>query len=195
MKEVTMGQKVKDNVTGFTGTVTAKCEYRCGLRTALVEPAVAGDGKYLRRSVARDRAPGAGLRVTRRAGLAPAGLNESRDNMDKLDQAIIETALRKMFSDRRFSICDLDNVIALLETKPDPAAYKRLRVLHCMEYGEMPAEVLRALPDLVYRVLNGPSIDIESLLRRRSPADGVVVTISDERPKKAGLLSFLGGSK
>lgn len=109
--------------------------------------------------------------------------------MDDIDAAIIETALRKMLADNHFSICTLDNIIKMTGVKPDPEAYKRLHVLHCVHFNAMPPTVIEALPDLIRRVLNGPTLDIDSIFR--GPAlRGRVVDVAPEPVKRAGLLSL-----
>ena len=41
---IELGRKVKDKITGFTGTVTGLCQYISGCNQALVAPAVGKDG-------------------------------------------------------------------------------------------------------------------------------------------------------
>jgi hypothetical protein len=43
---IKLGQKVIDRITGFTGTVTGKCEYISGCSQVLVAPRVGDDGAF-----------------------------------------------------------------------------------------------------------------------------------------------------
>ena len=43
---IPLGSKVKDKITGFSGTVTGRCEYLSGCNQALVVPPVGKDGNY-----------------------------------------------------------------------------------------------------------------------------------------------------
>lgn len=47
MKTTEMGQKVKDKITGFTGVVTARCQYISGCNQSLVQPPVKDDGTFV----------------------------------------------------------------------------------------------------------------------------------------------------
>ena len=42
-----LGGKAKDKITGFSGTITAKCEYLTGCTQYLLQPGTDKDGKYV----------------------------------------------------------------------------------------------------------------------------------------------------
>lgn len=44
---IKLGQKVRDQITGFTGVVTGRCEYISGCHQVLVVPPVDKDGKHV----------------------------------------------------------------------------------------------------------------------------------------------------
>lgn len=46
VKKITLGVKVKEIVTGFTGVVTGHCEYLTGCDTYLVAPPLDKEGKH-----------------------------------------------------------------------------------------------------------------------------------------------------
>jgi len=43
---ITLGSKVKDKITGFTGIVTGRCEYITGCNQVLVAPQVTESGDF-----------------------------------------------------------------------------------------------------------------------------------------------------
>lgn len=42
-----LGEIVKDRITGFSGTITGKCEYLTGCTQYLLQPNIDKDGKYV----------------------------------------------------------------------------------------------------------------------------------------------------
>lgn len=42
-----LGEKARDKITGFSGTITGKCEYLTGCSTVLLQPEVDKDGKFV----------------------------------------------------------------------------------------------------------------------------------------------------
>jgi hypothetical protein len=69
---------------------------------------------------------------------------------EDLKAIAVMVALRKALQDsKHFSICTIDNAIAALGVVPDKEAYTTLRVLHCVDYMDMPRELRQSLPGLV----------------------------------------------
>lgn len=83
--------------------------------------------------------------------------------MDPLDTAIAETKLKRMLSRDHFNICDVDDLLKFTQTIPERRAYERLRMLHCVDYKDMPREVLTQIPSMLSEVFNGPMIDVGKL--------------------------------
>jgi len=79
--------------------------------------------------------------------------------MSQLQLMAAEAALQKMLSDKHFSICTMDRIIDMLGIKPDKEAYSILSTLHCIDYNAMRRELIEALPDLIHRVLQSPSLE------------------------------------
>jgi hypothetical protein len=44
---IELGQKVKDHITGFSGTVTGRTEYITGCKQILIQPPVKEDGTFV----------------------------------------------------------------------------------------------------------------------------------------------------
>ena len=68
-------------------------------------------------------------------------------------QLIALTALNAMLAQVHFSICCIDSVAKLLGVHPEGEAYNALRPLHCINYCDMPRELMEALPGLIKQCL------------------------------------------
>ena len=72
--------------------------------------------------------------------------------LDGLRNMVLAVGLKKLLTARFFSICDLDNLIAAAHIVPDGETMKMLRVLHCVEYADMPVplrkEVVRVVAEM-----------------------------------------------
>jgi len=95
--------------------------------------------------------------------------------MDSLQIFAAETALRKMLKDGHFSICTVDNILKMTNVVPNARAYQILRLLHCVNFSDMPPEVQREMPDLLRDVLGGAEIDLASALNPESKRELCVV--------------------
>lgn len=82
-----------------------------------------------------------------------------------------QTAIRKMLEGSHFSICTVDAVLEVTKGVPDATDYKTLRLLHCIHYRDMPAELRRELPELLGRVLSAPSLETNELFIAARPDD------------------------
>lgn len=65
--------------------------------------------------------------------------------MDKITNEIIQTALKKMFEDKRFSICTIDKCIKIANIIPDKYIYERFSALHCIEFQDMSEDLRKWL--------------------------------------------------
>lgn len=100
-------------------------------------------------------------------------------------------AIAKMFRDGYLSICTIDEVIKTFNVTPEKEAHQILRLLHCVNFRDMPAEVRKNIPDLLARCFQGMEIDriaIEQLLPR-PPRERDITP----EARRGGFLSFLGG--
>lgn len=91
-------------------------------------------------------------------------------NNTEINQLIVATALRKMFTGGYFDICTLDKCIELMGFVKGNGgkSYDRLRTLHCISFKDMPAEIAERLPCWIGDCMNGTSID--ELLNASRPA-------------------------
>lgn len=74
--------------------------------------------------------------------------------MSTFDQVIIEKALDKLFTEKYFDICKLDELGKLLGVSPQHHPhYRKLRILHCEHYADMPPVILAELQQKVMECL------------------------------------------
>lgn len=83
--------------------------------------------------------------------------------MSDLKLLAAQAALTKMLSESHFSICTIDSIVKMNDLKPDREAMAILKTLHCVDYNQMPHELLGALPDLIARVLQSPNFDASKI--------------------------------
>lgn len=73
-------------------------------------------------------------------------------------RAIVAQAVEHLFRESHFSICKLDEILRLVGAPENTPAYRLLRALHCVRYGEMRPDVLATLPQLVNEAMR-PQVD------------------------------------
>ena len=78
--------------------------------------------------------------------------------MNQVTIAIINESLKNLSNKKHFSICDIDKILEITRTIPDGESYRLLSAIHCVNYRDMSQEVLKALPELIAKVLSGPSV-------------------------------------
>ena len=75
-------------------------------------------------------------------------------------ETAVKLALKKMFSERYFSICVIDALCSLTNTIPDSETYKIFKAIHCVEYGSMDPDFRRWLFDAVIKMFNSDGFDL-----------------------------------
>ncbi len=66
------------------------------------------------------------------------------------EKLAVEQAIKKLFTERHFSISTVDSIGDMLGVNPSQHPnYKFLRGLHCVDYSAMPADLLAQLQDRV----------------------------------------------
>jgi hypothetical protein len=80
--------------------------------------------------------------------------------MTQLEITVIKTALRKMEAQGYFSISTIDNILQITKGIPDAKAYQMLRTLHCIDYKDMPKELLEELPKMISQVISSLPLNI-----------------------------------
>ncbi len=66
---------------------------------------------------------------------------------------VAEAAINRLFTERHFSICSLDELIKLTGAQRGSDAYRLLRPLHCMDWADMTPELRERVPLLVREAL------------------------------------------
>jgi hypothetical protein len=81
--------------------------------------------------------------------------------MNDIQKMAAQAAMKTMLSKNYFSISTIDDILRMTGGKPNTEDYNILRALHCVNYGDMPPELLRGLPVLIQRVVMSESISLE----------------------------------
>jgi len=83
--------------------------------------------------------------------------------LNDLQKMAAQAAIKQMLRQKYFSICTIDNILKMTNGKPNREDYQILNTLHCVDYGDMPPELLRGLPVLIERVLTSEPLQTISL--------------------------------
>jgi hypothetical protein len=89
--------------------------------------------------------------------------------IDDTKRLVIGTALRKLFSDKHFSICAVDRICEVLGCSRGGDAYRQLHALHCVDYADMPRELAERIPALVAQAIG--NVNVLELARLSEPAE------------------------
>ena len=65
--------------------------------------------------------------------------------MDEIKQEAIILKIKKILDNGHFSICDFDTLMDASGGFIDSDTYKKLRLLHCIDYGDMSTQMRRWL--------------------------------------------------
>lgn len=65
---------------------------------------------------------------------------------------MVETAIKSLLTKKHFSICDLDTVMEITQSRQNEA-YKMLHALHCIDYSKMEPQLRQQIPELINEVL------------------------------------------
>jgi hypothetical protein len=98
-------------------------------------------------------------------------------DMQNFEQLAIQAALKKLLSQDYFDICTVDKILAVTRSVPDGKVYRSLHLLHCVNYMDMPRELLEELPMLLAEVFRGPLLDM--------PGMNFVIDNKSKRPSLA----------
>lgn len=76
-----------------------------------------------------------------------------------LEIMVVEHKVRAMFNgrDEHFSICDIDNLAKVLRITLDSREYNALRLLHCVDWGDMSKPLREEVRRSVLRILQMPN--------------------------------------
>ena len=83
--------------------------------------------------------------------------------MKDIKKEACKLAIVKLFKDKNFSICTIDNLLKLTNTIPDPETYKILQVLHCVDYSEMSPDFRKELFETVLTMFKNNGFEFEDI--------------------------------
>lgn len=74
--------------------------------------------------------------------------SQSIANVPQVKRLVVQQSIKKLLTDRHFSICTLDTAMEIVGAQRNNA-YTLLRALHCVDYAAMDKELLASIPHLV----------------------------------------------
>lgn len=88
--------------------------------------------------------------------------------MTETTRLVIGTAMRSMFQKGWIDICAIRECLKLAGVVPVGESYALLSALHCVNFKDMPAELVERLPGLLTDVFDGLRVD--DLVKACEPA-------------------------
>lgn len=83
-------------------------------------------------------------------------------SLPETKQLVVKHAIQNLFEKNYFSICTLDNALAIVGARQGGEAYRMLHALHCMDYSKMNPELRARIPHLVNECLRQQDNVIEA---------------------------------
>ena len=106
--------------------------------------------------------------------------------MEDIQKQVVKIALRKLFTAKHFSICDIDKCLKLSQIIPNKKDYDTMSALHCIDYSDMNKDVREWLLNTVESMFMGSGFDLSFLEKE-------IKVIEIEEPKqRKGFLRLLG---
>lgn len=73
--------------------------------------------------------------------------------LPELKKMVVQTAMKKLFDEKYFSICTVRKIAELIGAPKRGAAWSMLETLHCIDYADMPDELRESIPYLINECL------------------------------------------
>lgn len=115
--------------------------------------------------------------------------------LDSFSRECLAVAMRKLFEQKHFSICDVDHMLKLAMITPNKAQYDALHALHCVDYSAMTPEFREQVYKRTLALFaDGTAFDLSAIDRgfmlQRSADIGNVVSIQSTRESKRKILGL-----
>jgi len=92
--------------------------------------------------------------------------------LEDFKRGCADVALQKLFKSKHFSICTLDDVIKLTNAKPPSDVMDALHALHCVDYGDMPAELQQEVAIRSLQCVSGTGYETQAMQQAIKSAIG-----------------------
>lgn len=106
--------------------------------------------------------------------------------MEDIQKQVVKIALKKLFTAKNFSICDIDKCLKISQIIPNKKDYDTMSALHCIDYSDMNKDVQQWLLHAVEEMFMGSGFDLSFLDKEVK-----VINIQEKEPRK-GFLRLLG---
>ena len=84
-------------------------------------------------------------------------------SLTTLERLAVRAALDKLAKQRYFCISPVDQILELCCIPIGGKLYRSLRLLHCVEYGDMAPELLEALPLAMAELFGRQALDFDNI--------------------------------
>lgn len=81
--------------------------------------------------------------------------------MNDMQRMAADVAVQQMIKKNRIDICDIRKILEMTGGIPPKEDMQVLELLHCVNFGDIPPELLRGLPLILQRVLGAESLQFE----------------------------------
>lgn len=108
--------------------------------------------------------------------------------MKEIQKQVIKIALKKLFTQKHFSICDIDRCLKISNIIPNKTDYNTMSALHCVDYSDMNKDVQDWLLNATESMFIGSGFDL-SFLETKEIETTIVI---EEKPVRKGFLRLLG---
>jgi len=81
--------------------------------------------------------------------------------MNDMQRMTADVAVQQMIKKNRIDICDIRKILEMTGGIPPREDMQVLELLHCVNFGDIPPELLRGLPLILQRVLGAESLQFE----------------------------------
>lgn len=107
--------------------------------------------------------------------------------MDNVNQMVIRTALRNMFTRGLVDICAIDKCLKLSSITPIGVTYSQLYALHCIYFKDMDRDLAAMVPNMVAELFEGLKLSADDIFERAPAKDDRTVDITPTSKGKTFL--------
>ena len=113
--------------------------------------------------------------------------------MEEIQKQVVKIALKKLFTQKYFSICDIDKCLKISQIIPNKTDYNTMSALHCIDYSDMNKDVQDWLLTSVENMFMGSGFDLSFLeTKKEIEVKTIDAVLIEEKPKRTGFLRLLG---
>ena len=113
--------------------------------------------------------------------------------MEEIQKQVVKVALKKLFTQNHFSICDIDKCLKITQIIANKTDYNTMSALHCIDYSDMNKDIQDWLLKTVEEMFTGSGFDLSFLeTKKEIKTETINAILIEEKPKRTGFLRLLG---